>query len=86
MFNCRRSDLEVVADILRINGSQTAIMYGANLSYTQTHKYLSQLAELALIEPFDGGNGRQKYRCTTKGQEFLGLVERLEILTGSPTY
>ena len=30
----RRSKLQVAADMLRIRGSKTAIMYGANLSYS----------------------------------------------------
>ncbi|MBI4337367.1 MAG: hypothetical protein HY683_06025, partial [Chloroflexi bacterium] len=36
----RRSSLQVVADILRIGGTKTRMMYGANLSYAQTQKYL----------------------------------------------
>ena len=86
MLNHKRSDLEVAADIIRISGSQTAIMYGANLSYAQTLKYLRQLAELALIESVKRDNGRWHYRSTGKGQEFLKLIEKLEVLVGSPTY
>ena len=86
MLNHKRSDLEVAADILRISGSQTAIMYGANLSYAQTRKYLRQLAELALIESVERDNGRRHYHSTGKGQEFLQLIEKLEVLVGSPTY
>ena len=44
-----RSDIEVIANILRIRGSQTAVMYGANLSFEQTKKYLSLLSSLSLI-------------------------------------
>ncbi len=74
----RRSDLEVVADMLRVQGSQTAIMYGANLSYAQTRKYLNLLSDLAIIESVDGKNGRRQYRPTPRGQEFLGLIEKLQ--------
>ena len=85
MFNHRRSDVEVAADILRIMGSKTAILYGANLSYTQAQKYIRRLGELSLIESVQTGKGRSQYRPTQKGQEFLGLVERLEALVLSPT-
>ena len=81
----RRSDLEVVANMLRVSGSKTAIMYGANLSYAQTQKYLRLLAELALIESNDGTNGRPKYRPTAKGQKFLEVIGKLEELLGLRT-
>ena len=77
----RRSNLQVAADMLRIRGSKTAIMYGANLSYTLTQKYLSQLVDIGLIEAADGRNGRKQYGPTLKGQEFLSLLGRLEELT-----
>ena len=76
----RRSDLQVAADMLRIRGSKTAIMYGANLSYTQTQKYLSLLVDIGLIEAVDGRNGRQQYGPTQRGHKFLALLERLEEL------
>ena len=78
----RRSDLQVAADMLRISGSKTAIMYGANLSYTQTQRYLSLLVDIGLIEAVDGRNGRQQYGPTQRGQIFLALLERLEELMG----
>jgi len=80
MFNKKRSDVEVVARILRCRGSQTAIMYGANLSYAQTLKYLRQLSEMALIESVQQRNGRPLYAPTGKGLEFLALVDRMEVL------
>ena len=84
IHNQRRSNLEIAAHILRIRGSQAAVMRGANLSYAQTHKYLSQLAELALIEPVAGGrNERWQCRPTLKGQEFIELVEKLKIMLES---
>ncbi len=81
MLQERRSNLEVAASMLRIKGSKTAFMYGANLSYALTQKYLSQLVDIGLIEAADGRNGRRQYGPTLKGQEFLSLFERLEILT-----
>ena len=83
MLQERRSNLRVAADMLRIKGSKTAFMYGANLSYTLTQKYLTQLVDIGLIEVADGRNGRRQYGPTPKGQEFLSLFERLEKLTRS---
>ena len=76
----RRSDLQVIADMLRTRGTKTAIMYGANLSYIQTEKYLGLLVVIGLIEVADGRHGRQQYSPTLKGEEFLSLLERLEEL------
>lgn len=84
MFNHKRSDVEVAADILRIKGSQTAIMYGANLSYSQTHKYIQQLTDMALLQPVIGKNGRRKFHTTQRGQDFLDLVEKMEVLLQNP--
>ncbi len=84
MFKLRRSDVQVAADMLRVKGTQTAIMYGANLSYTQTRKYLYELSEMALIELIEIRGGRPLYGPTAKGEEFLELVDRLEDLLGSP--
>ena len=86
MFNHKRSDVEVAADMLRVSGSQTAIMYGANLSYAQTRKYLRQLSEMALIESVQQRNGRPMYGPTGKGHEFLELIDRMEVLLGTPSH
>ena len=86
LFNhYRRSDIEVVANILRIRGSQTAVMYGANLSYEQTKKYLGQLSSLSLIGTDGGLDARPQYGSTEKGRKFLELFERLEALVAGPT-
>ena len=86
MFNHKRSDVDLVADMLRVSGSQTAIMYGANLSYAQTQKYLRQLSEMALIESVGQRNRRPVYGPTEKGQEFLELIDRMEVLLASPSH
>ena len=86
MFNHKRSDVEVAADMLRVSGSQTAIMYGANLSYAQTKKYLRQLSDMALIESVEQRNGRPLYGLTGKGQELLELIDRMEVLLGRPSH
>lgn len=78
----RRSDLEVVANMLRVSGTKTAIMYGANLSYAQTQKYLRLLFDLDLIATVNGTNARPQYRPTAKGQKFLEVIGKLEELMG----
>ena len=89
LFGERRSSLNVAADILRISGSKTAIMYGGNLSYTQTKRYLHALTEQGLLELVDGNGRRPQYRSTDKGRKFLQLIDTLEDLVAvsrpSPT-
>jgi len=68
--------------MLRVSGTKTAIMYGANLSYAQTQKYLRLLDDLDLITTVDGTNGRRQYLPTEKGQEFLVVIGKLEELMG----
>lgn len=84
MFHSKkRSDVQVAGDILRINGSQTAIMYGANLSYSQTRKYLYSLTTRGFLERVNVGNGRKQYRCTEEGRRLLAMIEDLEELVGN---
>ncbi len=80
--NKKRSDVHVTGDILRINGSQTAIMYGANLSYSQTRKYLLSLTTRGFLERVNVGNGQKQYRHTEKGRRLLAVIEALEELVG----
>ena len=82
LFSDRRSSLDVAADILRINGSKTAIMYGGNLSYAQTQKYLRILTEQGFIELVDRGVRNRKYHATEKGRKYLELIDRLQNLVG----
>lgn len=82
LFSERRSTLDVAADILRINGSKTAIMYGGNLSYAQTQKYIRVLTEQGFMEMVDEGARRRVYRSTEKGLKFLDLVDRIQNLMG----
>lgn len=82
LLSNRRSTIEVAADILRINGSKTAIMYGGNLSYAQTQKYLRILTEQGFIELVDRGVRNRKYHSTEKGRKYLELIDRLQNLVG----
>lgn len=73
----RRSSVEVIADILRINGSKTAIMYGANLSHAQTQKYLNMLIQHGLLAQTESGD-RRVYRTTERGRRLLHLIQTIE--------
>ena len=67
-----RSEEEIVADILAVvnNGNRkTRIMYGANLSYALTTKYLKKLVGCNLIQY---NNDERKYVLTTNGKRYLG--------------
>ena len=91
LFNHRRSGVhkragvELVAAIRRTGGSQTAIMYGANLNYNATKEYLRLLSSVWLIGTDGGVDARPQYRPTEKGKEFLELFKRLETLVAGPT-
>lgn len=74
----KRSSLDVVVDILRISGSKTAIMYGANLSYAQTQKYLEMLLKREFLKAGNDKNGRARYSATEKGRRLLALVKGIE--------
>jgi len=67
----RRSEAEIVADMLAVifNGARkTHIMYGANLSYDLTIKYLNKLLECKLIR-YD--EEVKKYLLTSTGRHYL---------------
>lgn len=68
-----RSRLQIVADTLYVAGKgskKTHIMYGANLSYELTNRYLNDLLEAGLIKVRDDG-----YVVTERGREFLKRFE-----------
>ena len=68
----RRSNLEIIAEILRIarrGTKRTRIVYGANLNFKMLREYLKKLEEAGLIaiSGEDGGI----IKTTEKGLEFL---------------
>ncbi len=80
----RRSNIEVIADILRLGeAGKTEIMYSANMSYFQLQKYLSYLLQLGLIDKVTVGNPIVTYRVTAKGISLLrnidGIMEVLQM-------
>ena len=79
----RRSNIEVIADILRLGeAGKTEIMYSANMSYFQLQKYLHFLLQLGLIDKVTVGNPVVTYKVTKKGLRLLksidGILEILE--------
>ena len=74
----RRSNLEIVAEILKIartGAKKTRIVYGANLNFKMLGEYLTRLEKAGLITQNGGG----VIKTTEKGieylQQFLGLKE-----------
>ena len=72
----RRSNIEVIADILRLGeAGKTEIMYSGNMSYFQLQKYLGFMLELGLIEKITMGNPKITYRVTKKGLNLLRSID-----------
>ena len=77
-MNRRRSNVEIMADMLRVgeNGAgKTEIMYSANMSYTQIQKYLGFLLSHGFINKVEVGNPVVTYHVTEKG---LGLLRNID--------
>jgi len=87
--NRRRSNIEIIADMLRVGGNgagKTEIMYSANMSYTQIQKYLGFLLSHGFINKVKVGNPAVTYQVTDKGEELLNnincIIEILEFRNG----
>jgi len=68
----RRSNLEIVAEILRIarrGAKKTRIVYGANLNFKMLREYVEKLEKAGLITISQESGGLIK--TTRKGCEFL---------------
>jgi predicted transcriptional regulator len=90
MMNRRRSNIEIIADMLRVGGNgagKTEIMYSANMSYAQLQKYLGFLLSHGFISKVHMGNPSITYQVTTKGEELLrnidSIIEVLEFRNGN---
>lgn len=83
-MNNRRSNIEVIADILRLGkAGKTEIMYGANMSYRQLQCYLGYLTERGFIDTTKVGNPVTQYKVNEKGFRLLENIESLlEMLNG----
>lgn len=84
VWECRRSSIEVIADILRLGeASNTEIQYAVNLNYFQSKRYMSLLQERRLIDKLPGDKGSIKYRVTAEGSKLLDDIEfALNMLNG----
>ena len=76
----RRSNIEIIADILRIgeNGAgKTEIMYSANMSYSQIQRYLDYLVNQGFIVKVNIDNTMVAYRVTDRGFKLLQAIDNL---------
>ena len=72
----RRSNVEVVADILRLGeAGKTEVLYGANLSHRQLEKYLSFLLNEGFLEKVAALTTGMKYRTTSRGTQLLENID-----------
>ncbi len=75
-MNHRRSNIEVIADILRLGeAGKTEIMYSANMSYRQLQKYLEFLVEGGFLDRHVVPNPGVKYKVTEKGRRLLHSID-----------
>jgi len=76
----RRSNIEIIADILRVGESgagKTEIMYSANMSYSQIQKYLDYLVNQGFIIKVNMDNTMVAYRVTDRGFKLLQAIDNL---------
>ena len=82
-INNRRSNIEIIADMLRLGeAGKTEIMYSANMSYFQLQKYLNFLLQLKLIDKVTVGNPTVTYRVTRKGLKLLRNIDTIQQMLG----
>ena len=85
MMNNRRSNIEIIADMLRVgeNGAgKTEIMYSANMSYSQIQKYLGFLMSHDFITKVKVGNPCVTYQVTGTGLKLLKSIESVTEMLG----
>ena len=76
----RRSNIEIIADMLRVgeNGAgKTEIMYSANMSYHQIQKYLDYLVSQGFVNKIDMDNTLVAYQVTDSGLKLLKAIDTL---------
>ena len=74
----RRSNIEVIADMLRLGeAGKTEIMYSANMSYFQLKKYLNFLLQRGLIDEVALGNPSVSYRVARKWLDVLRNIDAI---------
>ena len=85
MVNNRRSEIEIIGQILSLSRSgakKTEILYKCNLSYTQLHNYLDflvgkEIVVEGLVE--NNGHSNKLYKLTDKGNLFLNGINKILI-------
>ena len=78
----RRSNLEIVAEILRTakkGAKKTRIVYGANLNFKMLNEYLAKLEAAGLIRHSEDNGGL--IETTDKGKEYLDWFRGLREFT-----
>ena len=83
--NRRRSDIEIIADMLEIgeNGAgKTKIMYNANMSYSQIQKYLGYLMAQGFVDKMKLGKPSVTYQVTDSGLKLLELISSIKEMLG----
>ena len=65
-----------IVGIAKKGTSKTHIMFKANLSFSQLKQYLALLSQTSLLEksPY---NGREIYKATPKGLEFMERQQQI---------
>jgi len=84
-INNRRSNLEIIADMLRVgeNGAgKTEIMYSTNMSYSQIQKYLGFLISQGFITKVEVGNPVVTYQVTEVGLKLLKSIDSVMEMLG----
>lgn len=84
MFNKRRSEIQIIKDILKLskNGvKKTEILHQGNLSFSQLQNYLSYLIENEIIKENDNkrpnGSTNKIYITTEKGINLLEDIDNI---------
>jgi len=83
--NRRRSDIEIIADMLRMgkNGAcKTKIMYHADMSYSQIQKYLGFLTNQGFIVQMITDSPPTTYYATKNGLELLKSIDNVMDMLG----
>jgi predicted transcriptional regulator len=78
----KRDSITIIADILRAladgrSAKKMSVVYKSNLNFDRIGKYLDLLVATDHIEIVTSERGRDSYRITPKGREFLSQFERL---------
>ncbi len=81
----RRSNIEIIANILRIGEKgtgKTKIMYSVNMSYAQMQKYLPFLISHGFIDCVKVGNPVVTYQVTDKGTKLMQSIDTITEMLG----